>query len=146
MIRFLSADVPFDLKNKRGSGKWVKSVIESHGKKMSDINVVFCSDGYLLNMNKHFLKHNYYTDIITFDYCEGLLISGELYISIDTVRINASEYGQPFLRELYRVIIHGVLHLLGYDDATEMQTAKIHEEEDAALAFAGDLLIDTANE
>lgn len=89
----------------------------------------------MLDINKQFLSHDYYTDIITFDYTSDKKVSGELYISIDTVASNAHFYSQPFTRELYRVIIHGILHMTGYDDLTEMQQNIIHEKEDDLLAL-----------
>ena len=91
-------------------------VAESEIKRIGDINIIFCSDPYILDVNLKYLQHDYFTDIITFDYCEGKTLSGDLFISIDSVRENSIFYGTEFIDELHRVIVHGVLHLIGYDD------------------------------
>ncbi len=141
MIRYFQNDISFDLNSKLIIKKWIKSVIEQRGKRCRDINVIFCSDSYILEINNQFLGHDYYTDIITFDYCEGRDVSGELYISIDTVRANAVEYKQEFETELHRVIIHGVLHLLGLDDHSEDDIKEMRKAEDLALEQLGQLLV-----
>ncbi len=133
MIRYFQNDVSFDLNSKLTIKKWIKSVIGQRGKRCKDINIIFCSDSYILEINNRFLGHDYYTDIITFDYCEGKDISGELYISINTVRANAVEYGQEFETELHRVIIHGILHLLGLDDHADEDIKEMRNAEDSAL-------------
>lgn len=133
MIRYFNKEVKFNLKAKRTISAWLKSIIEEHGKQCKDLNIIFCTDGYILEINNQFLNHNYFTDIITFDYCEGKELSGELYISIDTVKMNAVEYKQEFLTELHRVIVHGVLHLLGYDDHKKADIAKMREAESKSL-------------
>ena len=135
MIRYFQKDTSFDLKSKLVIKKWIKSVIGQNGKRCRDINVIFCSDPSILEINIQFLGHDYYTDIITFDYCEGKDISGELYISIDTVKANAVEYGEDFDRELHRVIIHGILHLLGWDDHSEEDIKEMRKAEDSALVL-----------
>lgn len=135
MIRYFNNDTCFELESKLTIKKWIKTVIEQNGKRCKDINIIFCSDPYLLEINKQFLGHDYYTDIITFDYCEGKNISGELYISVDTVKANAVEYEQSFDTELYRVIIHGILHLLGWDDHSEEDIKEMRKAEDSALAL-----------
>ncbi len=115
---------------------WIKDVVSDISNKsieVGDLNIVFCSDNYLLSVNKEFLKHNYYTDIITFNYNHGNVISGDLLISIDTVRANSVEYNVSFDEELKRVIIHGVLHLLGYDDATNEEKIEMTSMENYAL-------------
>lgn len=124
MIRYYKEDCKFDLKGKALNNRWLKLVAESEIKKIGDINVIFCSDNYILDVNMKYLQHDYFTDIITFDYCEGDRLSGDLFISVDTVRENAIEYGTEFKDELNRVIVHGILHLIGYDD---------HEEEDIKM-------------
>ncbi|MEG0517338.1 MAG: rRNA maturation RNase YbeY [Bacteroidales bacterium] len=133
MIRYFNKEVKFNLKAKRIISAWLKSMIEEHGKQCKDLNIIFCTDSYILEINNQFLNHNYFTDIITFDYCEGKDLSGELYISIDTVKLNAVEYKQEFLTELHRVIVHGVLHLLGYDDHKKADIAKMREAEAKSL-------------
>lgn len=140
MIRYFQKEICFNFKSKRIINKWIKSVIEQNNKRCSDINIVFCSDPEILEINNRFLKHNYYTDIITFDYCEGKEVSGELYISIDTVKANAIEYKQPFETELHRVIIHGILHLLRWDDHTDEQQRLMRKEEDTALLLLNSLV------
>lgn len=135
MIGFYTKEINFNLKSRRTLKNWMKQVIENHGGKCKDINIVLCSDSFLLDMNRQFLGHDYYTDIITFDYCEENEISGELYISIDTVKANAVEYGEPFLTELHRVIIHGVLHLLGFDDHTDKDISKMRAAENESLVL-----------
>jgi rRNA maturation RNase YbeY len=95
------------------------SLVKEEGKLLGDVSVIFVSDDYLLEMNQTYLNHDYYTDIITFDYCEQNIISGDLFISVDRVRENADVFNADFRTELHRVIIHGVLHLCGYKDKTE---------------------------
>lgn len=140
MIRYFKEETNFNLKSKSVIRNWIKSVIEERGKSCRDINIIFCSDPYLLQMNKQYLGHDYYTDIITFDYCEGANVSGDIYISVDTVSANAVEYGQTFEKELHRVIIHGVLHLLGFDDHSDEQIQQMRAAEDAALLQLENLL------
>lgn len=115
---------------------WIKSVIESHKKKVGKIAYVFCSDEFLLNMNKEYLKHDYYTDVITFDNTEDEKgkISGEIYISVDRVAENAKTYNTEDT-EIFRVIIHAILHLLGYDDKTPEEQEKMRAMEDKSLAM-----------
>lgn len=108
-------------------------VAESEVKKLGDISIIFCSDNYILDVNIKYLHHDYFTDIITFDYCEGNVLSGDLFISIDSVRENAVEYGTEFEDELNRVIVHGVLHLIGYDDHTEEDQKEMRSKEDYYL-------------
>jgi len=121
------------LENRRITKKWIKETIESKNKKAGNIQCVFCSDEYLLKMNKQYLKHQTYTDIITFDYCEDDLISGDLFISTDRVKDNAKELNIQPTEELRRVIIHGVLHLLGYSDKTSKQKSTMRAAENHAL-------------
>ena len=112
---------------------WINKVISNNNSALQEIAFIFCSDVYLLKINKEFLNHNYFTDIITFDYCEDNKISGDVFISVDTVLSNSKDFNVSFEDELNRVIIHGILHLLGYDDKTEEQNEKMHQLEDAAL-------------
>ena len=104
-------------------------VVGSEIKKLGDLSLIFCSDNYILDINMRYLQHDYFTDIITFDYCEGDTVSGDLFISIDSVRENAVLYGASFEDELDRVMVHGVLHLLGYDDHTSEDIAVMREKE-----------------
>jgi len=108
----------------------VNLLIKNELKVVGDISVVFCSDAYLLDMNQKYLEHDYFTDVITFDYVEGDTISGDLFISIDRVSDNANQFNTSFIRELYRVVFHGVLHLVGYNDksAEEVKVMRAKEE------------------
>ena len=133
MIRFFNKDIKFTLTDKLLLKKWIKEVVSSYGNRAGDINIILCDDPSILEINNQFLGHDYYTDIITFDYTEENVINGELYISIDTVRANAQEYGQSFPDELHRVIIHGILHLCGLDDHCEEDIKEMREAENLSL-------------
>ena len=113
---------------------WIQEVIRLNNHQTGHLSFVFCSDDYLLEVNKKFLNHDYYTDIITFDYNESTIISGDFIISIDRVKDNALTHHCAFYKELYRVIIHGILHLLGFSDKTEIQQKKMRLLEDRYLA------------
>lgn len=101
---------------KRDVTSWIKSVAESYGKKTGDISFIFCADNKILEINKLYLQHDYYTDIITFDYTEGNIISGDVFISLDTVKSNSEKFDTSYDKELLRIIIHGILHLCGIND------------------------------
>ena len=120
---------------KRDTSAWIKRVAESYGKKCGDIAYIFCNDEKILEVNKEYLQHDYYTDIITFDYCEEETINGDLFISLDTVRTNAEMLGVEYVQELHRVIIHGILHLCGIDDKGEGEREIMEAAEDKALAM-----------
>lgn len=135
MIDFFAEDTDYIPEHQEELSKWVTNVIEAEGKILGAVNFILCSDEYLLRLNIEHLQHDYYTDIITFDYCEGPVISGDLFISVERVRDNASELGFPFERELHRVMIHGVLHLLGYGDKSATEEALMRTREDACLAL-----------
>lgn len=139
MVSFYTEDIDFLFKKKRLTSKWIKVVAESEHKKAGNISIIFCSDKYELNINLTYLGHDYYTDVITFDYCEDNIISGDLFISIDTVRDNASYYGSTFEDELDRVIIHGVLHLIGYDDHTDDEQKVMRDKENQYLGIRSSL-------
>jgi len=111
----------------------LNSLIKNELKKTGDISVIFCTDEYLLEMNKAYLEHDYYTDIITFDYVEGDVISGDLFISLDRVKENAEKFEITFLKEVYRVVFHGVLHLVGYKDKAEAEKKVMRERENYYL-------------
>ncbi|MDR1562335.1 MAG: rRNA maturation RNase YbeY [Dysgonamonadaceae bacterium] len=113
--------------------QWIFSVINTFGKKTGNITYVFCSDEEILRINNQYLKHDYYTDIITFDYSEKDLVSGDLFISLDTVKSNSEKFATKFNDELYRVMIHGILHLCGLNDKSAKQQATMRENEDEAL-------------
>ena len=140
MIYFHSEDIKFSLKNKTILKKWIVSTIERKKHKEGEISFVFCSDKYLLKLNKEYLKHNTYTDIITFDYSQQFPlvrgergISGDIFISVDRVKENAAKFSKTFEEELHRVIIHGILHLLGYSDKSKMAKTKMTKQEDICL-------------
>ena len=133
-ITFSCADVEFDLQQAPLLKKWISEIVNSYGKQVGRIGYLFCSDEYVYDANVRFLNHDTYTDIITFDNVEGNLVSGDIMISIDRVGENAHHLLQPFETELHRVIIHGVLHLLGYKDKTEEDAAVMRQKENDSLS------------
>ncbi|MBR3745240.1 MAG: rRNA maturation RNase YbeY [Bacteroidales bacterium] len=137
MISFFKENTTFDIKQKNKIKSWLKNVASGYGFSAGDLNYVFCDDEYLLQMNRQYLGHDYYTDIITFDSREDACskrLDGDIFISVDTVRANGEEYGEGFEREIMRVIAHGLLHLMGFDDHTASQQKKMREAENTALA------------
>ena len=136
MIHFHTEDIKFVFKNKTEIKQWITSVAKGKKRKVGDLSFVFCSDGFLLRLNKEYLNHDTLTDIITFDYSKDdnqLPISGDIYISIDRIRENAVKFNKSFENELHRVIIHGTLHLLGYADKTKAAKLEMTKQEDIAL-------------
>ncbi len=134
-ITFQAENVALPNIKKRATSNWIKVVAEEYGKKAGDISYIFCDDAKILEINQTYLHHDFYTDIITFDYSEGDRISGDIFIGIDTVRSNAEKYGTNFDDELHRVIIHGILHLCGLKDKSEADSKKMREAEDKALSI-----------
>lgn len=130
---FFNEGITFKLAGKKNLKSWIKCVVESHHKKLGEINFVFASDEYVIEINREYLKHNYFTDIITFNYNSCEVISGDIFISVDTVKRNANTYSVSFVNEIHRVIIHGVLHLIGFDDKTEELQKIMKEQEDSSL-------------
>lgn len=128
-----TSKISFDLKNRLLVKSWIKQVIEKEGKKIGDISYVFCDDEQELEINKQFLNHNFFTDIITFDYVEKNVISGDIFISLDRVKENSKIFETDFNNELFRVIIHGILHLLGYEDKTLEEKNLMREKENECL-------------
>ena len=120
-VHFHNEEVSFSFNNKREVSLWLKSVVSSFQKELGVINVVFCNDQYLLKINQTYLNHDYFTDIITFNYNENNLISGDLFISIDRVKENAINQKMEFNVEIHRVIVHGVLHLCGLNDQSKQE-------------------------
>ncbi len=120
---------------KRVTTKWIKDVAATYGKKVGDIGYLFCDDEHILDVNRQYLGHDYYTDIITFDYCEGDTLSGDLVISLDTVRSNAELFNKDYEEELHRVIIHGVLHLCGLNDKGPGERELMEAAENKALSL-----------
>ncbi len=140
MIRYFNEDIKFELKHKLFNNNWLKTVAGSEMKRLGDINIIFCSDPYILDVNLKYLQHDYFTDIITFDYCEGDKLSGDLFISIDSVRENSVFYGTEFEDELNRVMVHGLLHLIGYDDHSDSDIAQMRAKENYYLELRRSLL------
>jgi probable rRNA maturation factor len=134
MIHYLAENIELPIKNNRLISNWIKSVAAEYAKKIANINYIFCTDERILEVNKQFLDHDYFTDIITFDYSENNSIAGDIFISIDTVKSNAAEFGVSFEQELYRIIIHGILHLCGQDDKTPELRLEMTRKENLALA------------
>lgn len=134
MIYYFS-EVNFDLKNQEPLTRWIEETIEQEGYSPGEINYIFCDDECLLDKNIKYLKHNTLTDIISFDYTENKIISGDIFISIDRVKENASDLGHLFEDELYRVMIHGVLHYCGYKDKTEKEQEQMTAKEDYYLSL-----------
>lgn len=135
MITYQTEDIQMPSIKKRETSEWIKAVAASYGKKVGEVAYIFCSDEKILEVNRQYLEHDYYTDIITFDYTEGNRISGDLFISLDTVRTNAEQFDQPYERELYRVIIHGILHLCGINDKGPGEREIMEEAENKALSY-----------
>ena len=120
-------------KKKTHTTDWIRRVASGYGKKCGDIAYIFCSDEKILEVNKAYLQHDYYTDVITFDYTEGDKISGDIFISVDTVRSNAEQFGTDYDEELHRIIIHGVLHLCGINDKGPGEREMMTRHENEAL-------------
>ena len=142
MIRYFTEDTSFVLKEKRLISKWLREVAAGRGYEIGELNYIFCSDPYLKAINQQFLGHDYETDIITFDNSDDYRletgrrgVSADIYISVDTVRINGKAYCEGFERELHRVIVHGLLHLIGYDDCDAWHQVRMRAAENRALAL-----------
>ena len=134
MISYNTENVKMPAIRKRDTSAWIRRVAASYGKKVGEVGYLFCDDEKILEVNREFLKHDYYTDIITFDYCEGDTLNGDIVISLDTVRSNAEERGIAFAGELCRILIHGILHLTGQGDKTPETKAQMTAKEELALA------------
>ncbi len=135
MISYQTDGVKMPAIKRRDVSAWIKKVAASHGKKVGEIAYIFCNDDKILEVNREYLQHDYYTDIITFDYTEGDIISGDLFISIDTVLSNSEQLGVQYEQELFRVIIHGILHLCGINDKGEGEREIMEREENTALSL-----------
>jgi rRNA maturation RNase YbeY len=134
-INYFSEVIDFDLKNRSVIKKWIRYVAENEKKEIETINYIFCNDEYLHNLNVDYLKHDTLTDIITFDYSTDNTISGDIFISIERVKENAVLFEKSFDDELNRVIVHGILHLIGYKDKSPEDKAVMTEKEDFYLMF-----------
>lgn len=133
MITYNVIDVKMPEISHRETTKWVRAVAASYGKRVGEVVYVFCNDDKILEVNRQYLKHDYFTDIITFDYCEGDMLSGDLFISLDTVRTNAELFHKTYDDELHRVIIHGILHLVGINDKGPGEREIMEAAENKAL-------------
>lgn len=140
-ICYHNNEVTFSLRHKRKINEWIMQIVMLHKRTVGNISFVFCSDTYILDINRQYLNHDYYTDVITFDYSLGELIEAEVFISLDTVRSNANYYGVSFEEEIHRVIIHSVFHLLGFNDSTEVERTVMTQQENFALDVLSDLLL-----
>ena len=132
-VTFNAENIDFPKIKKRETADWIKSVAKNYGKQTGDISYLFCTDDKILEVNRQYLQHDFYTDIITFDYTEGDRISGDIFISLDTVLSNSIQYNADFEEELYRVIIHGILHLCGLNDKSETEQQQMKAAEEEAL-------------
>ncbi|MDD3405603.1 MAG: rRNA maturation RNase YbeY [Sphingobacteriia bacterium] len=133
MIAYYSENVRVPKFKRRHMNTWIKAVAQVYGKTIGDVSYIFCDDAKILEVNKTYLKHNYFTDIITFDNTEHNRLSGDVFISVDTVRDNAKRFGVSFSEELHRVMIHGILHLCGQNDKTQEESKQMREKENMAL-------------
>lgn len=134
MIQYIAEDIKMPALEKQKLNKWIKEVAADYNKKVGDIAYLFCTDERILEVNKQYLNHDYFTDIITFDYSERNVISGDIFISLETVESNANEFGVSFHEELHRIIIHGILHLCGNDDKTPELRIEMTAKENIALS------------
>ncbi|UPQ74611.1 rRNA maturation RNase YbeY [Chryseobacterium nepalense] len=132
MIQFFYENLPETVDT--NYKKWLEEIILSENKKLGEINYIFCNDEYLLKVNQDYLQHDYYTDIITFDYVKGRTISGEIFVSLQRISDNASNLSKDYEEELRRVLAHGVLHLSGYKDKSEEEEQLMRSKEDFYLA------------
>ena len=137
-VKYYTDDCSYRLPEKRRTAAWLKEVAEAEGYRLGDVNYIFCSAARLLEMNKEFLGHDYFTDIITFDYSAlkgSGVVSGDIFIDVETVADNARIYGATKIQEMRRVVVHGVLHLCGQKDKTPRANAQMHRKEDKYLKF-----------
>lgn len=134
MVNYISQDIEMPALEERKVTRWIRSVAAEYGFAVGNINYIFCSDERELEVNREFLGHDYYTDVITFDYSTASTLNGDIFISLDTVRSNAVMVGEPYEKELLRIIIHGVLHLTGQGDKTPETKVQMTAKEESALA------------
>lgn len=134
-VRFFNEDVSAPKIRRRVIASWIKEVVLSEGKSLGDINFIFCSDSYLLTVNQKYLNHDYYTDIITFDYVDENIISGDVFISVDRVLENSGIFKVDAPDEFRRILVHGVLHLLGYKDKSTQEKEEMTKKEDEYLTL-----------
>lgn len=135
MITYNTENVSMPNIRRRDTSAWIKQVAQTYGKTIGEVGYLFVDDEKILEVNREFLQHDYFTDIITFDYCEGNTLNGDIVISLDTVKTNAEKYKKTYSDELHRVIIHGILHLCGINDKGKGEREKMERAENAALAM-----------
>jgi rRNA maturation RNase YbeY len=134
-ISFHNEGVNTKTPSKRLLKAWIKEFVANHSKKVGELAFVFCDDEKILEVNRNFLQHDYYTDIITFDYCEGIIVSGDIYISVERVQENAIIHEVDYNTELLRVLAHGVLHLIGFQDKEEKLKVEMTKNEDLCISL-----------
>lgn len=135
MVKFLADSIEMPSIDEKRITRWIRAVAAEYGFSVGNINYIFCSDERELAVNREFLGHDYYTDVITFDYSTASTLNGDIFISLDTVRSNAEMVGEPYEKELRRIIIHGVLHLTGQGDKTPETKIQMTAKEERALAL-----------
>ena len=138
-IQFFNEGAPMPKINKTQVRGWLKEVAVRHEKRVGEISYIFCDDEKIIEVNRQYLQHDYYTDIITFDYTEGNRIAGDVFVSLDTVKSNAEQFGESYETELYRVIAHGVLHLCGINDKEPGEREVMEQHENDALALLAEM-------
>lgn len=141
-IYYHTENVSFPSIKRKEISRWIKELAEIYSKRVGEINYIFCDDAEILRINREFLNHDYYTDIITFDYSENKKISGDLFISLDTVRSNSEKIGTDIQEELHRVIIHGILHLCGFKDKLPEDEKIMRQKEDEALRLLKEIKLE----
>jgi rRNA maturation RNase YbeY len=139
MIEYYSEDIEMPIIDRKLITTWVKEVAKTYGKRVGDISYIFCSDEKILEVNRQYLQHDYYTDIITFDYTSGNRIGGDLFISLETVKTNSEKFETDYAEELNRTIIHGILHLCGINDKGPGEREIMEENENKALALLSNM-------
>jgi rRNA maturation RNase YbeY len=140
MIHFSSEQIPMPAIDPTATERWIKAIAAQYGFTVGNLNYIFCNDEKILAVNREFLQHDYYTDVITFDYSTRTRVQGDIFISLETVASNAQMVGAPYMHELYRIIIHGLLHLTGQADKTPETKAQMTVKEEDALAKINILL------
>ena len=133
MIQYFTENIPMPALKKQKINRWIKQTANGYEKKVGEIAYIFCNNEHILEINRQYLQHDYYTDIITFDDSTDTTISGDIFISLETVKSNAEDFCVDFEEELHRVIIHGILHLCGQDDTTPEMKAEMTRKENMAL-------------
>jgi probable rRNA maturation factor len=140
MIYYQSEDIAMPHIAKRKVTAWIKEVAKRHGYRVGEISYIFCSDEKILEVNRQYLQHDYYTDVITFDDTEDTTINGDIFISLDTVKSNSEQFGSSYEEEFYRVVIHGILHLCGINDKGPGEREIMEQHENEALSIRAEFL------